>query len=750
LDKLAMVGISPGDAEGGAGVPLTPPLVVVGRPVAPQTGDDHSARRVGPFSDTIASPRSHSSGREGPACREDLLVWDKFTMFQKGLVLISAPLLFQLAFFALLADMHRSNARAVNWSIHSKEVLRQTQVVLRNLLELGTGMRGFVLSADPDLAAAYERAAKQLPQDVRDLESSVSDNPEQAGQVRDIASAIEEYMAWHAETVRLAGAGQRDQAIARARSQRNADLQEAIVRAMMAFIRTEDALDKERTRALEQSRARQQWLLWSGAGATLLIMLALAFVFSRSVAGRLATLTDNATRLVRGEPLAPPVPGRDEVAQLDQAFRGMAAEVAESEASLRRSAEATRVLYEQARRSGEEIRLLNEGLELRIAERTAELARANDALREADRGKDEFLAMLSHELRNPLAPVRNALQVLKMPGVDAAMARDARELMERQLQQMVRLVDDLLDVSRILRGRIELRKESLDLAAVFARAVETARPRLDARGQELTVTLPSRPLRLEGDLVRLAQVVGNLLVNAAKYSDKPGRVWLTGERDGGEAVIRVRDSGVGIPPEQLPRIFDLFAQGERSLARSQGGLGIGLTLVRRLAQMHGGSVSASSPGAGQGSEFVVRLPALPGEPARKEAPAEEPLQAASQPRRVLVVDDNVDAAESAAMLLRYLGHEVEVAYEGPSALGAVSAFRPEVVLLDIGLPGMSGYDVARELRERPEGKGLVLAAVTGYGQEEDRRRSREAGFDCHLTKPLAPAALAAFLESSRP
>ncbi len=371
--------------------------------------------------------------------------------------------------------------------------------------------------------------------------------------------------------------------------------------------------------------------------------------------------------------------------------------------------------------------------------------RAEEELREADRRKDDFLAMLAHELRNPLAPVRNALQILKMPGLGADTARQAREMMERQVQHIVRLVDDLLDVSRIMRGKIELRKERVDLATAFARAVETAQPAIDAQGQDLTVTLPPRSIYLEADLVRLAQVIANLLVNAAKYTDKAGRIWLTGERDGGRAVIRVRDSGIGIPPDLLPRVFDLFTQAERTLARSQGGLGVGLTLVKKLVELHGGGVEAHSAGPGRGSEFVVRLPALPEVPAGDGQPPEDSGRVSGPPRRVLVVDDNVDAAESAAMLLRFLGHEVEVVYDGPSALEAAREFRPEIILLDIGLPGMSGYDVARALRARSENQGVVLAAVTGYGQDDDLRRSREAGFDYHLTKPLAPGALTAFV-----
>jgi CheY-like chemotaxis protein/nitrogen-specific signal transduction histidine kinase len=377
--------------------------------------------------------------------------------------------------------------------------------------------------------------------------------------------------------------------------------------------------------------------------------------------------------------------------------------------------------------------------------------RAEQALQEADRRKDEFLAMLAHELRNPLAPISNALQIMKMPGVNAEAGRRAREIMERQVQHLVRLVDDLLDVSRVMRNRIQLRKERVDLATVLTRAVETAQPLIDGHGHQLSVSVPAPPVFVEGDPVRLAQVVGNLLLNAAKYTDQAGRIWLTGERFGGEAIIRVRDTGVGIDAELLPRIFDLFTQADRSLARSQGGLGIGLTVVKHLVQMHGGSVSAGSAGPGQGSEFVIRLPALPPEPRGEGTrPGDEEVRPTGPSRRVLVVDDSGDTAESAAVLLRMLGHQVETARDGHSALQAARAFRPEVVLLDIGLPGMSGYDVARALRAEAGDGALLLVAVTGYGQDEDRRRSAEAGFDGHLVKPVDPAAIQALLQDASP
>jgi PAS domain S-box-containing protein len=376
-----------------------------------------------------------------------------------------------------------------------------------------------------------------------------------------------------------------------------------------------------------------------------------------------------------------------------------------------------------------------------------ELRQRVDDLAEADRQKNEFLAMLAHELRNPLAPICNALHLIKMPDVDSQLVDEARDMMERQTHQLVRLVDDLLDVSRIVRGNIELRKEPLDLAAAVARAVETANPVIDAHGHQLNVSLPEQPVFVEADLIRLSQVIANLLTNAAKYTNIAGRIWLSVEREDDHGVVRVRDSGIGIAPEFLPRIFDVFVQGDRSLARSQGGLGIGLTLVKRLIEMHGGAVAASSAGLGEGSEFVIRLPALSEAQVRRvqERPGAQPRIADAPTRRVLVVDDNVDAAKSIAMILKRNGYDVHCVHDGPSALEAAHAYRPDVVVLDIGLPGMSGYEVAQHLRATPEFKGVSLIAVTGYGQDEDRRRSKEVGFDHHLTKPVDLNALQGFV-----
>lgn len=374
-----------------------------------------------------------------------------------------------------------------------------------------------------------------------------------------------------------------------------------------------------------------------------------------------------------------------------------------------------------------------------------EQARAAQAMRDADRRKDEFLAMLAHELRNPLAPIRSAAEVLKMPSQSDANQRWAREVIERQTQHLTRLVDDLLDVSRITSGKVTLQREPVELSVVVQRAIETTRGLIDGRRHDLRVTMPGTPLRVEGDLTRLVQVLGNLLNNAAKYTDEGGRIQLEVQREGAMAAMRVRDNGIGIAPELLPHVFDLFTQASRSLDRSQGGLGIGLTLARQLVELHGGTVDARSGGPGQGSEFIVRLPALAAEPLmRVEHPMTE-ARPVGTGLRVLVVEDNEDAAEMMAFLLQASGHQVAVAADAIAALDTAGAFHPDVILCDIGLPGMNGYELAQRLRTLPQLAGTRLIALTGYGQEEDRRRAREAGFDHHLIKPVEPRTLETLL-----
>lgn len=367
----------------------------------------------------------------------------------------------------------------------------------------------------------------------------------------------------------------------------------------------------------------------------------------------------------------------------------------------------------------------------RLARQTKEQA---EALADLHRRKDEFLAMLSHELRNPLAPLLNAVQLLRLQRDESGLQQRARAIIERQLGQLVHLVDELLEVSRISTGRIHLHREQVDLRAIVEGGVETARPLIEQRRHTLAMRLPPEPLWIDGDSTRLEQVVVNLLNNAAKYTDEGGHIGLSLQHEGTQAVLRVRDSGVGIAPELMPRIFDLFTQAERSLARSQGGLGIGLCLVQRLVDMHGGKVAAYSA-LGQGSEFVVRLPVVL---TAKPPPLPPPTHKAKQTGlslRVLVVDDNVDTAKSLEMLLRESGYDVRTAHDGSTALEAALDYRPNVVLLDIGLPGLNGYEVAKRMRQQPVLQNVVLVAITGYGQESDRQRAQAAGFDHHLAKP---------------
>jgi signal transduction histidine kinase len=427
-------------------------------------------------------------------------------------------------------------------------------------------------------------------------------------------------------------------------------------------------------------------------------------------------------------------------------------------------------------RKSRDLERLNRDLELRVEERTEELERdlaermrLEQALRDADSRKDEFLAILAHELRNPLAPIRSAVEIMGRRATDDPQTVWCHGVIERQIEHLTRLVDDLLDVSRITRGKIKLERQPTDVATIVARAVETNRPLIDSRKHDLSVQLPGETLEVDGDITRLAQVVGNLLNNASKYTPEGGRIALgvetevapdgraVGEDSAAGApaqrvVIRVRDTGIGIPARMLPQVFDLFTQMDHSVEHSQGGLGIGLGLVRLLTEMHGGTVEAHSEGAGQGSEFVVRLPLLhrlapdaPTSTSTSSSSSPVPPLGAAMYRRILVVDDNLDAAETLAAILRLGGSEVVTAHDGLEAVAIAERFLPELVLLDIGMPRLNGYDAARRIRAAPWGRNMVLVAQTGWGQEEDRRRTRDAGFDGHLTKPVDHAKLAQLL-----
>jgi two-component system, sensor histidine kinase len=362
----------------------------------------------------------------------------------------------------------------------------------------------------------------------------------------------------------------------------------------------------------------------------------------------------------------------------------------------------------------------------------AHQARIEEALRAADRRKDEFLATLGHELRNPLAPLLTGLQLLKTAGLTDSVAVRASGVMERQIRHLIRLVDDLLEVSRITRGVIQIQRERLDLASVLRSAIETTRPALEAARHELTVEMPAEPIMVLGDAVRLTQVFANLLTNAVKYTNAGGHIRIRAERGGDHAIVSVRDNGIGIPPAQLASVFDMFSQVDRSTRRTQGGLGIGLTLVRTLVDIHGGRVQARSAGSGQGSEFIVDLPVIIG-PVPEADPTEPPRQFPA--RRILIVDDNHDAAETLGALLGALGAVVAVVHSGRAALDEIDSFNPDAVLLDIGMPEMDGYEVCRRIRATAGHADVLLIAVTGWGQERDRRRSLDAGFDHHMVKP---------------
>ena len=382
-----------------------------------------------------------------------------------------------------------------------------------------------------------------------------------------------------------------------------------------------------------------------------------------------------------------------------------------------------------------------------VQEHLAARARTEVALRDADRRKDEFLATLAHELRNPLAPLRNALSILRLKSGKEPATEQVCDIMERQTDQLVRLVDDLMEVSRITRGKVELQTKPIDIATVISSAVEASQPLIDAASPELTVSLPPASLLVRGDPARLSQVFSNLLNNAAKYMNAGGQIFVDARREGPAVVVTVRDAGIGIEPDMLPHIFEMFTQADRSKRQAQGGLGIGLTLVHQLVAMHGGEVEARSAGLDQGCEFLVRLPLA--SPECEYETAESSSVGTTLPQvprqRVLVVDDNRDAAETLRKLLQLLGVEAHAVNDGASALQLLSEYRPSVILLDIGMPGMDGFEVARRIREDPAGIDTLLVALTGWGQPTDRHRTEQAGFDHHLLKPASIDSLASIL-----
>jgi signal transduction histidine kinase len=421
---------------------------------------------------------------------------------------------------------------------------------------------------------------------------------------------------------------------------------------------------------------------------------------------------------------------RRELQRLNLRLEGANRDLASANAALQaEKASEVHALNQVLERTNHELASANATLQAEIAERR----RAEERLRDADRRKDEFLATLAHELRNPLAPIRNALQLLRSGSSEVS--ADALTVMERQLRQLVRLIDDLLDVARITRGKLDMRKRPVPLRTVLEDAIAAVRPAIESAGQQLEVDLQDAGQDLDADPERLTQVFANLLNNACKYSPAGARVSLRARSSDGLAAVEIRDEGIGIPPDQLEQIFELFVQADTSLERARGGLGIGLTLVRQLLHMHGGSVSAHSHGSGRGSTFTVQLPLRAAAAQPVGAPRTAQVAESRGPRRILIVDDNRDAADSLAMALQLMQHAVQVVYDPLQAMAVAAQFRPDVVFMDVGMPGMNGYDLVRLLRNEPWAAAILVVALTGWGQDSDRQRSREAGFDHHLVKP---------------
>jgi PAS domain S-box-containing protein len=714
----------------------------------------------------------------------------------RGPVIAVALLVVALVADAVLS-LHniREVATSVQWVSHTNEVLSRLEAVLSTLKDAETGQRGYLLTGEPAYLEPYRDAVDRLPRQIADLRQLTLDNPAQTVRVLRLDQLASEQLAILRRGLDLFTLEpDRARALATARqtvlSGQGKQVMDAIRGEVDQMQRVEWDLLGERG-AISRASARIALATTVVALAIGLGLMALAvWLFARNLAirqraaevlhaererfrttltsiGDAVVVTDAHGRVTLLNPVAQALTRWDADAigrPIDEVFRI----VNEATRSPLENPVA-KVLREGAivglanhtvliGRDGTELPIDDSGAPIRdgrgrvagvvlvFRDITARRA-AEQELHENDRRKDEFLAMLAHELRNPLAPIRNAAHTLALLGTPDDRIHWVSGVIERQVGLMTRLVDDLLDVSRITSGKITLRREPVSIGSVIAQSVEAARPPAESRKETLEVDVDPDVGWVDGDQARLVQVVGNLLDNAIKYTEEGGHIRLTAHVDGREVVIAVRDSGVGIATDLLPHVFDLFTQADRSLARRQGGLGIGLTLVRRLVDMHGGRVEAASEGPGHGSEFTIRLPRLAvdaAEPAAEPA-LDAPEGPSAPPRRVLVVDDQADSTDSLALFLRLRGHQVHTASDGPGALEEFARCQPEVVFLDLGLPGMSGYDVARRLRAMPEARDVRLVAVTGYGTEADREQTRAAGFDVHLAKPVDPHAVEALL-----
>jgi len=701
---------------------------------------------------------------------------------------------------ALLADAALSiyNIRAVanglQWVSHSHEVLAKLEQVLATLTEAETAQRGFLLTGDRAYLAPHEHALGRIQAQLTELRQLVSDSPGQSLRLLRIEQLATDRLSVLEQGIgAYQAAADKTRALLSPRQQvlsgEGKRLMDAIRGEITGMQGTERVLLVRREAA---SRANARTALVSTLVALALGLLLVTMVlwqFARNITtrrragdavyaererlrttltsiGDAVIVTDAGGRVTLLNPVAQSLTGWGPEAAglpLGEVFHivheGTRAPVESPVAKVIRSGAVVGLANHTVlvTRNGRDVPIDDSGAPIRdsrgrivgvvlVFRDITERRRTEQATEEADRRKDEFLAMLAHELRNPLAPIRNAAHTVGLLGRDDSRLQWVSGVIERQVGLMTRLVDDLLDVSRITSGKITLQRAPVSIRAVLEQATEMAGPAAESRRQHLVVEEAEGLGAVDGDRARLVQAVGNLLDNAIKYTDEGGRITLAAHREGATVVISIRDSGVGIPADMLPQVFDLFTQADRSLERRQGGLGLGLTLVRRLVEMHGGVVRASSAGPGLGSEFTIRLPVMVGHDGAAESePSSAPPVPDGIPRRVLVVDDQPDSTDSLAMLLRLRGHEVHTAADGPSALEEIARHRPEVVFLDLGLPGMSGFDVARRLRAQPETAHLRLVALTGYGTDADREKAREAGFDVHLAKPVDPTTLDAVL-----
>jgi PAS domain S-box-containing protein len=671
-------------------------------------------------------------------------------------------------------------ANSGNAVLRAKELELSLERLLSTLRDAETGQRGFLLSGEEAYLKPYADALRELDGRLVTVEARLEARGGSAEQLKPLRTQVDRKLDELARTIALMREGQRDGALALLRSDEGKFTMDGI-RAYVGERALFEQRNVERLLMLEREalRATVRAIIAVGVLA-IVLMFVLAWVVKRDSMrlrlseerltttlrsiGDAVIATDERGRVTLTNPIADTLTGwplaEARGKSLDEIFR-----IVNEQTRAIVESPVTKVLREGGivglanhtvliHKAGHETPIEDSGapicdedgvitgVVLVFRDATSERAVRN-AMIEADRRKDEFLAILAHELRNPLAPIRQAAMMVARAEATPEQVRWSHAVIERQTAHMARLLDDLLDVSRITRGRLEVRRARVPLRAVIDAAVETVRPLLDAQGHRLQVELPEESLFIDADALRIAQVLANLLTNAAKYTPPPGNIRLFAARDGGQVKIRVLDNGIGLAPDDLPRIFDMFAQVKPTLDRKESGLGIGLALSRALMELHGGTLEARSDGPGMGSEFIVTIaladPAVAANPV--EQPVAAPAAAPPQPLRVFIADDNRDACDSLEMLLTLEHHEVRVAYDGERAFELIGEFRPRIALLDIGMPGMNGYELATRIRQQPWGQGIHLVALTGWGQEGDRRRALDAGFDEHYVKPVDFAVL---------